>query len=69
MKHATLLAVTLNTLAKYGCAASLVYDSDRSRKQQECRKIPDRQERERCLRSSALSPETYRLALMPASSG
>jgi hypothetical protein len=59
----TALPVTLITLAVSGCAASLVYDSGRSWKQQECHKIPDSQERQRCLQSTAMTYEQYRRTL------
>jgi hypothetical protein len=60
MKSTALLAVALVTLAVSGCAASLVYDSGRSWKQQECYKIPDQYERQRCLQSAAMSYDEYR---------
>lgn len=63
MKVTLPLAVTALTFAIAGCAASLVYDSGRSWKQQECYKIPDRNEQRRCLQSTAMSYEEYRRTL------
>jgi len=63
MKDTALLAVLIITLAVSGCAASLVYDSGRNWKRQECYKIPDGNERQRCLQSTAVSYEEYRRAL------
>jgi len=60
MKCTASLAVAVITLAVSGCAASLVYDSGRSWKQQECYKIPDQYERQRCLQSAAMSYDEYR---------
>ena len=63
MKHTALHGMLAIALALSGCAASLVYDSGRGWKQQECQKIPDRQERQRCLESSAMSYADYRKTL------
>ncbi|MGB5539552.1 MAG: hypothetical protein WBO37_05650 [Gammaproteobacteria bacterium] len=63
MKNTALLQVLAISLVVSGCAASLVYDSGRGWKQQECQKIPDRQERQRCLQSSAMTYEEYRRTL------
>ncbi|HUT40175.1 MAG TPA: hypothetical protein VM011_02440 [Gammaproteobacteria bacterium] len=63
MKNTALLHVLAITLAVSGCAASLVYDSGRGSKQQECQKIPDQHERQRCLESNAMSYADYRKTL------
>ena len=59
MKYSALLAVMLLISTLSGCAASLVYDPDRSRKQQDCYKIQDRHERQRCLESAAMSYDEF----------
>ncbi len=63
MKNTALLQVLAISLAVSGCAASLVYDTGRSWKQQECYKLTDQYERQRCLQSSAMTYEEYRRTL------
>lgn len=63
MKGHVSLAVSVIALAVSGCAASLVYDSGRGWKQQECYRIPDQNEQRRCLQSTAVSYEEYRRTL------
>ena len=63
MKNTASFAVLAIVSALAGCAASLVYDSGRSWKQQECYKIPEQYERQRCLHSAAMSYEEYRRTL------
>lgn len=60
MNRTACLALVLVTLTVSGCAASLVYDTSRSWKQQECYKIPEQYERKRCLQSTAMTYEEYR---------
>jgi hypothetical protein len=60
MNIASLPSILAIALAVSGCAASLVYDSSRGWKQQECQKIPDQYERQRCLKSTAMSYAEYR---------
>lgn len=54
------LVLALVTASLAGCAASLVYDTSRSWKQQQCYKIPEQNERKRCLQSTAMTYEEYR---------
>jgi hypothetical protein len=63
MNRTVRLALALVTLTATGCAASLVYDTGRSWKQQECYKIPEQYERQRCLQSTAMTYEEYRRTL------
>jgi len=60
MKNTSVSSILVLALALSGCAASLVYDSGRGWKQQECQKIPDQYERQRCLQSTAMSYPEYR---------
>lgn len=66
MNRSALLTLALVTSLLNGCAASLVYDSDRSRQRQDCYRIQDPKERQRCLDTAAVSPDDYRRVLAQA---
>jgi len=59
MKHLISLNILAIALVVSGCAASLVYDPARGGKQ-DCQKLPDARERQRCLDSAAQSRDDYR---------
>ncbi len=47
-------------LALPGCSSRAVYQTVQGWQQQECRKLPDAAERQRCLNSTAASYDDYR---------
>jgi hypothetical protein len=63
MTHTRLLTpITLLALAAAlpGCSTRAVYQTVQGWQQQECRKLPDAAERQRCLNSTAASYDDYR---------
>jgi hypothetical protein len=64
MNHSALLAVALLASSLCGCAAGLVYDGERNGSQADCYRIPNPEERRRCLESSAPRSGEYRLAAL-----
>ncbi len=57
-KSLVLLSIVL--LALPGCSTRAVYQTVQGWQQQECRKLPDAAERQRCLNSTAASYDDYR---------
>ncbi|MEY3252934.1 MAG: hypothetical protein RL227_1907 [Pseudomonadota bacterium] len=53
-----LALITLATLA--GCSNRMVYQTMQGWQQQECRKLPDAAERQRCMASTDASYDDYR---------
>jgi hypothetical protein len=49
-------------MALPGCSSRAVYQTMQGWQQQECRKLPDAAERQRCLGSTAASYDDYRRA-------
>jgi cytochrome c biogenesis protein ResB len=49
-------------VALAGCSSRAVYQTMQGWQQQECRKLPDAAERQRCLGSTAASYDDYRRA-------
>jgi hypothetical protein len=62
-KSLVMLAVAPMALwALPGCSSRAVYQTMQGWQQQECRKLPDAAERQRCLGSTAASYDDYRRA-------
>ena len=59
MRSAVLVALMV---ALAGCSSRAVYQTMQGSQQQECRKLPDAAERQRCLGSTAASYDDYRRA-------
>jgi cytochrome c biogenesis protein ResB len=59
MRSAVLVALMV---ALAGCSSRAVYQTMQGWQQQECRKLPDAAERQRCLGSTAASYDDYRRA-------
>ncbi len=59
-KSLVLLSIVL--LALPGCSTRAVYQTVQGWQQQECRKLPDAAERQRCMGSTAASYDDYRRA-------
>ncbi len=58
LSSVVLLSIAL--LALPGCSSRAVYQTVQGWQQQECRKLPDAAERQRCLSSTAASYDDYR---------
>jgi hypothetical protein len=58
----TLALVALAALALSGCSNRMLYQTVQGWQQQECRKIADAAERQRCMASTAGSYDDYRRA-------
>jgi hypothetical protein len=60
--HGTALALLVLACMLPGCSSRAVYQTVQGWQQQECRKLPDAAERQRCLGSTAASYDDYRRA-------
>lgn len=60
--HGTALALLVLACTLPGCSSRAVYQTVQGWQQQECRKLPDAAERQRCLGSTAASYDDYRRA-------
>ena len=58
----SLLAVALAAVATAGCSNRALYQTVQGWQQQECRRIADAAERQRCMASTAGSYDDYRRA-------
>jgi hypothetical protein len=62
-KSLVMLAIApVALMALPGCSSRAVYQTMQGWQQQECRKLPDAAERQRCLGSTAASYDDYRRA-------
>ena len=68
MRNLNLLPVTAAALLLGGCSTQMAYDTTQTWQRQECRKMPEQQQRERCLSSNATSYEDYRRQVEAAKS-
>ena len=59
---AAIVALVLLSASLAACSSRAVYQTVQGWQQQECRKLPDAAERQRCLASTAGSYEDYRRA-------
>ena len=54
------LTLSITSLLLHGCSTQQLYNTGQAWQRQECIKMPDVQERQRCLDSNATSYEDYR---------
>jgi cytochrome c biogenesis protein ResB len=66
MRSAVLVALMV---ALAGCSSRAVYQTMQGWQQQECRKLPDAAERQRCLGSTAASYDDYHRRAREAAQG
>lgn len=59
---AAIVALVLLSASLAACSSRAVYQTVQGWQQQECRKLPDAAERQRCLGSTAASYDDYRRA-------
>jgi hypothetical protein len=62
VQTAAILALVLSAASLAACSSRAVYQTVQGWQQQECRKLPDVAERQRCLGSTAASYDDYRRA-------
>jgi hypothetical protein len=62
VQTAAILALVLSAAGLAACSGRAVYQTVQGWQQQECRKLPDAAERQRCLGSTAASYDDYRRA-------
>jgi hypothetical protein len=62
VQTAAILALLLSATSLAACSSRTVYQTVQGWQQQECRKLPDAAERQRCLGSTAASYDDYRRA-------
>lgn len=59
MRHLIILACLATAVSTTACSSRQAYDSGQAWQRNECGRIPDTQERQRCMNSASTSYDTY----------